>query len=111
MIASASVIASLKKEVSFAFPLRAGERPLSGRIANAALFGELMPGGGALVYGCYDLVLCGDPLSAEVFPRAFALQVQLSSPAKKGELRVSLSRPFEVVFRQSRPAGFWGVLK
>lgn len=101
------------KEVSFVFPLRASERPLSGRVANAALFGELVPGGGVLVYGCYDLVLCYNSFWAEVLPRAFALQVQLSSAAKKGELRVSWSRPFEVVFRPSGPprARPWELLK
>lgn len=101
------------KEVSFAFPLRVSERPLSGSVANAALFGELVPGGGALVYGCYDLVVCYSSSWAEVLPCAFAIQVQLSSGTRRGELRVSLCRPFEVAFRERRPQGkrLWELLQ
>lgn len=115
------VITSLRKEICFAFYLKLGDRPLAGRIANPVLLGELLPGGTALVFGCYDLVLChagrnrrdGDAFYTEVFPRTFAVQIPLNVAVKQGEILVSVSRPFQVSLRPGRPTGvgFWEVLK
>lgn len=115
------VITSLREEICFAFHLKLGDRPLAGRIASPVLLGELLPGGNALVFGCYDLVLChagrsrrgGDLFYTEVFPRTFAVQIPLNVAVKQGEILVSVSRPFQVRLRPGRPTGvrFWEVLK